>query len=124
MRRDDTAIAAGLQKFVKLKNKDGERDFVGKDVCAKELEHGTDRCLVKMEVDIDNADAYGDNPIFTADDELIGWTTSGAYSHQSNRSLAWAYLKDGYEKKEDAELFVEIIGKRRPIRVISESLLK
>merc|ERR1712129_652554 len=78
MRRDDTAIAVGLQKFVKLKNKDGERDFIGKDVCAKELEQGTDRCLVKMEVDIDDADAYGDNPIFTAD-ELIGWTTSGAY---------------------------------------------
>merc|ERR1712048_990008 len=123
MRRDDTAVMAGLHKFIKLRNKDGEREFVGKAVCAEELENGTSRCMVKMEVDIDDADAYGDNPILCGD-ELVGWTTSGAYSHIACRSLAFGYLKSEYCENKDAELVVEIVGQRRPIRVISESLLK
>merc|ERR1711920_276048 len=114
---------AGLNKFIKLKNKEGEREFVGREVCEQELKNGTSRYLVKMEVDINDADAYGDNPIFCGE-KLVGWTTSGAYSHQSNRSLAFGYLYDGYHDNKDVELCVEIVGERRPIRVITDSLLK
>ena len=123
MRRDDTAVMAGLHKFIKLRNKEGEREFVGREVCAEELKNGTSRYMVKMEIDIDDADAYGDNLIFCGD-KLVGWTTSGAYSHQSDKSLAFGYLYDGYHNDKELELCVEIVGQRRPIRVITESLLK
>ena len=123
MRKDDTAVQAGLHKFIKLKN----RQFIGKEICENELKNGTSRYLVKIEIDIsthlNDAHAYGDNPIFDnkINGKLCGWTTSGAYSFQSNRFLAWAYLYDGYLSG-DKTLYVEIVGERRPIYVILESL--
>ena len=83
--------------------------------------------MVKMIVDIDDADAYGDNPIFSRNEnnKLVGWTTSGAYSFQSNQSLAFGYLYDPYHLGDDKDdLYVEIVGHRRPVHVIQESLLK
>ena len=112
---------ASLEKFIKFKNRGY---FRGRDVCERELKEGVPRKLYKMEVDILDADAYGDNPIFTkSDDKLVGWTTSGAYSHQSDRSLAFGYLYEGYQDS-DTELYVELVGEKRPIRVLVDSQLK
>ena len=116
MRRDDTAIMANLQKFIKLKN----RNFNGKEQILNDMNNGVERLLVKTKIDAIDADAYGDNPIFRQDnDELIGWTTSGAYSFQSNQSLAWSYLFNGYENNE-YDMYVEIVGEKIPIKVIAQ----
>ena len=121
MRKDDTAVMASLEKFIKFKNRGY---FRGRDVCERELKEGVPRKLYKMEVDILDADAYGDNPIFTKqDDKLVGWTASGADSHQSDRSLAFGYLYEGYQDS-DTELYVELVGEKRPIRVLVDSQLK
>eukprot|EP01084_Bolivina_argentea_P009186 17180_1 len=122
MRRDDTAVMCGLKKFIKLKN----RSFIGKYICENELKNGTERYLVKIVIDTNqfNADGYGDNPIFDKKtNKLVGWTTSGSYSHQSDRSLAFAYLYNGYHNNNEHDLYVEIVGEKRPLHVITDSLL-
>jgi dimethylglycine dehydrogenase len=59
-------------------------------------------------------------------DELVGFTTSGAYGHHVGRSLALAYLDTPLADEllagaaADVELAVDVIGVRRSARVLPE----
>jgi len=53
---------------------------------------------------------------------VVGWVTSGAYSHYSRRSLAFGYVPS--ELAVPGAMFeVEIIGQRRPARLLPEPVL-
>src|SRR5271156_3242427 len=53
---------------------------------------------------------------------VVGWVTSGAYAHYSRRSLAFGYVPS--ELAVPGAMFeVEIIGQRRPARLLSEPVL-
>ena len=55
-------------------------------------------------------------------DEVVGWVTSGAYAHYSRRSLAFGYVPT--ELAVPGAMFeVEIIGQRRPARLLPEPVL-
>jgi len=56
------------------------------------------------------------------DGAVVGWVTSGAYAHYSRRSLAFGYVPS--ELAVPGAMFeVEIIGQRRPARLLPEPVL-
>ena len=67
----------------------------------------------------------GSEPVFLPGNsdlsgEMIGRATSGCFGHSTGKSLALAYVKTG-NGDIGTELEVEILGERRPARVINES---
>ena len=63
----------------------------------------------------------GDEPIWHGD-AVVGWVTSGAYSHHSGRSLALGFVPAALAAP-DSTFEVEIIGHRRPARLLTEPVL-
>ena len=51
---------------------------------------------------------------------MIGRATSGCFGHSIGKSLALAYIRKGYSET-GTQLEIEILGERRPARVINES---
>jgi dimethylglycine dehydrogenase len=62
------------------------------------------------------ADARRDGPW-----RVVGWVTSGGYGHSVGLSLAQAYLPADLAERDETGLFeVEILGLRRPARILVE----
>ena len=115
-----TPIEAGLDRFVKM-----EKEFVGKESVQKADEllgtgEGIDLKIAYVEVAATDADVYGGEPIF-ADDECIGLTTSGAYGHTVQKSLAFVYVKPAYAVP-GTSFEVEILGERCIAKVLGEAV--
>jgi dimethylglycine dehydrogenase len=111
-----TPLEANLGRYLKL-----DHDFVGRDALEAEMARGPERSMVYLEVDPDPdepADVIGDEPIWHQG-EVVGWVTSGAYAHYSQRSLALGYVPAPLAQP-GAEFEVEIIGHRRPARLLTE----
>src|SRR5690606_15783478 len=97
--------------------KDG---FIGRDAALAEREGGKPPLrLVTLEVDADDADASGYEPVF-ADGSFVGYVTSGAYGHTVGKSLALAYV-DSAVADDRPMLTVDVIGRPRPARIIPAS---
>jgi dimethylglycine dehydrogenase len=114
-----TPLEAGMDRYLKF-----DHDFIGRAAVEAERERGRARALVYLEVDPDPdepADVIGDEPIWHGDD-VVGWITSGAYAHHSRRSLALGYVPAALAVGDPA-LEVEIIGHRRPARLLAEPVL-
>jgi dimethylglycine dehydrogenase len=107
---------AGLGRFVNLK----KGDFVGREAVLREKEDGPKLRLCALVVDANGADAVGDEPV-RRDGETVGWVTSGGYAHWVEKSLALAYIKPEFATR-NAGFEVEILGERRPARLITEPL--
>ena len=106
---------AGLGFFVSNK----KNDFIGRDAAMKEK---ADPPLTRifLEIDAEDADCLGDEPIWL-DGKVAGWTTSGGYAHHVEQSLAQGYLPTGLLAQAQAEgVEVEIIGRRRKARLQSQ----
>jgi dimethylglycine dehydrogenase len=119
-----TPLEAGMDRYLKL-----DHDFVGRAALEAEMARGPERRMVYLEVDTDPdepADVIGDEPIWH-DGEVVGWVTSGAYAHYSGVSLALGYVPAALASPEAATagtgLEIEIIGHRRPARLLGEPVL-
>ena len=75
--------------------------------------------LVTLEVDADNADASGFEPIWRGQ-RRVGFVTSGGYGHTVAKSLAMAYV-DTEVAAAGTELDVHIVGDKCRCRVIAPS---
>jgi len=120
MRKDTPAMACGIKRFVKMKN----RSFVGKQALQNEKKNPFSHMIVKMEVDVADADALGDNPIYLDKDsegKPVGWASSGGFSFVTNRSLAFAWVPPELSA-EGTEVWVYILGERRKCKVLGEAL--
>ncbi|MBS38642.1 MAG: glycine cleavage system protein T [Thiotrichales bacterium] len=116
-RPDYTPVETGLDRFVAY-NKPA--DFIGKQAAAADKAAGPVRKLCTFVVDADDADVWGDEPIFI-DDEVVGFVTSGGYAHFSSCSAAIGFLPvDHIEPGREVE--IEILGDRRRARLIEEPL--
>ncbi|MEQ9330651.1 FAD-dependent oxidoreductase [Thalassobaculum sp.] len=104
-------VESGMDRFVA--DKPG---FIGRDAFLASRDTPPSRRLVLLEVDAADADAWRDEPV-DAGDRTVGFVTSGGFGHSVGRSLALAYLDTGFL---DADLTVEILGDRRPARVLAE----
>ena len=76
---------------------------------------GPKQLLVTLEVDADNADASGYEPIWK-DGKLVGFVTSGGYGHTVQRSLAMAMV-DREHAAEGTQLTIHIVGAERNAKV-------
>ncbi|MYF83772.1 MAG: FAD-dependent oxidoreductase, partial [Acidimicrobiia bacterium] len=98
---------AGLSRFVAL----DKGEFVGDEAARREREKGPERRLVTMVVDVADADAVGDEPVWHGG-EVVGWVTSGGYAHTVGCSVALGYVPS--ELAEPGQRFeIEILGSRR-----------
>ena len=95
---------SGLARFIDW----DKGDFIGREAALHEHESGPDRRLVLLDVDTNNADATGDEPVWSGD-TLVGLVTSGSYGHHVGRSLALAYV-DSSVIDAGSPLSVSIIG--------------
>ena len=109
---------AGLGIFVNLKR----GDFIGKAACEKVKADGPARRLVTFTVDAANADVLGDEPVWY-DGAVVGWITSGGYTHNSKASVALGYIPAELADKTDSDTFeIEIIGERRSAKLLAAPL--
>jgi dimethylglycine dehydrogenase len=119
-RPDFTPAEAGMGRFVKV---DKAADFIGREAARAELERGPARKLVTLVLDVDDADAIHDEPIFHGG-ACVGFVTSGGYAHHTGNSVALGYiptpLADG--SAGDGGFEVEILGQMRPARLQLEAL--
>ena len=106
-----TPLEAGILSYIKL-----DHDFIGRAAHEAELKTGPSRRLVTMVVEPDPddpADVIGDEPIWH-DGKVVGWVTSGGYSHYSAASVALGYVPAELATDTSGNFEIEIIGQRRP----------
>lgn len=95
-------------------------DFVGRAAAIAERDGaGSAQVLVTLDVDADDADASGYEPVWH-DGKRVGFVTSGGYGHTVDKSLAMAMV-DRDRAAEGTELSVYIVGVERKATVIPPS---
>ncbi|WP_170348460.1 GcvT family protein [Ruegeria atlantica] len=114
---DYTAAETGLDRFISFST---NADFIGRTAAEQDRSQGPARKLVAFEVDADDADVNAYEPIWL-DGKVVGFCTSGGYSHHAQRSVAMGFLPvdrviDGLQVE------IEILGQLCKARVISEPL--
>ena len=105
---------SGLDRFVAF----DKGDFIGREAATTEQASVPSRRLVLLDIDADDADASGDEPVWCGD-QLVGFVTSGAYGHHVGQSLALAYV-DTAVAVERPTLSVPVIGDRRAAVILPE----
>jgi dimethylglycine dehydrogenase len=94
--------------------------YIGADVVESKKKSGVSSHLVYCEVDADDADPIGNEPIFDGD-KIVGITTSGAYGHYVKKSLAFAYVDSGYELP-GSNFEIRILGNKCRAKTLSEAV--
>ncbi|WP_306152451.1 FAD-dependent oxidoreductase [Roseovarius sp. MMSF_3281] len=111
-----TPAQTGMDRWI-----DWEKgDFVGRKAAMAERDSGgPNEVIVTLEVDAEDADASGFEPVWK-DGKRVGFITSGGYGHTIGKSLAMAMLgRDS--AAEGTELTTHIVGAERAARVIAPS---
>lgn len=106
-----TPVEAGLDRFVKI-----DKDFVGRDAVLRRMDSELKLKMVYVEVDVDDADVAGGEPVFNGD-EVIGLTTSGGYGYSVQKSLAFAYVNPKFAEV-GTTFDIEILADKRKATVI------
>lgn len=114
---DYTCAETGLDRFISFKK---NTDFIGRAAAEAERDAGANRTLCVFEVDALDADVVGYEPIFVGDD-VVGFCTSGGYSHYAEKSIAMGFLPTQMAVP-GAEVEIEILGQRRKARRIETPL--
>ena len=74
--------------------------------------------LVYFEVDANDSDVRGSEPLYHGD-ECVGVTTSGGYGHYVRKSLGFGYVPPQLAEP-GTELDVGLLGERRRVKVLQE----
>ncbi len=110
---DYTAAETGLDRFISFKK---DVDFIGRAAAEAERATPSARVLTPFVVEADDADVHGYEPIWL-DGTVVGFCTSGGYSHHSQMSIAQGFLpRDRAVDGLDVE--IEIMGQMRKARVV------
>ena len=95
-------------------------DFIGREAALAERDgNGPAQRLVTLEVDADDADASGYEPVWR-DGRRVGFVTSGGYGHTLGKSLAMAMVERDCVSVGTA-LSVHVVGVERGATVIPAS---
>ena len=109
-------LEAGMDNFVKF----DKEIFLGKESLNSVLEEGPEKKLCAFVVDAENSDVLGDEPIWYGG-EVVGWATSGGYSHWSEESCALGYLPSELANMNEG-FKIEVLGILREAKRINEPL--
>ena len=113
---DYTPCETGMDRFIAW-NKTA--DFIGREAAEAEKQRGADRLLCSFEVNADDTDVNAYEPIWV-NGEVVGFCTSGGYSHHLQKSLAFGFLPVGLIC-DGLEVEIEILGQMRNARLIKSS---
>ena len=105
---DYTAAETGLDRFISFKK---NVDFIGRDAAEAERVNGPARQLCMFEVDANDADVVAWEPLWIGG-EVVGYCTSGGYSHWADKSMAFAFVPSELVQ-DDLEAEIEILGEMR-----------
>ncbi len=114
---DYTPAETGLDRFIRF-NKPVE--FIGRAAAAKEKASGSARRLCNFIVEANEADVVAWEPIWL-DGAVVGYCTSGGYSHFTHQSVAMGFLPAG-RVADGLAVEIEILGERRPARLVTAPL--
>lgn len=114
---DYTAAETGLDRFISFKK---ETDFIGRSAAEADRENGADRKLCAFEVEATDADVVAYEPIWLKG-EVIGFCTSGGYSHHAQKSIALGFVPTD-QAVEGLEVEIEILGEMHRARLITTPL--
>jgi dimethylglycine dehydrogenase len=109
---DYTPCETGLDRFIRW-NKPA--DWIGKAAAMAEKAAGPKRKLVSFIVDAADADVVAWEPIWL-DGAVVGYCTSGGYSHWTGQSVAQGFLPTD-RVQDGLAVEIELLGERRPARV-------
>jgi dimethylglycine dehydrogenase len=103
----------GLARLVKM----DKGDFLNRAAYAAVAGTAPRELLVMLEIDADEADASGSEPVFLPDGTPAGHVSSGAYGYGVGKSLALAYVKAGLARP-GAAFDVAILGRPHRARLL------
>ncbi|KNG95193.1 GcvT family protein [Pseudaestuariivita atlantica] len=99
---------------------DWSKEFTGKAAAEAERDgNGPAQTLVTLEIDADDADASGYEPVWHKG-EKVGFVTSGGYGHTTGKSLAMALVNTDLATP-GTDMTVHVVGVERPAVVIPAS---
>lgn len=107
----------GLDRFIRW---DKPADWIGKAAALAERAEGPARRLCAFVVEAADADAVGWEPIWI-DGRVQGFCTSGGYSHWTDSSVALGFVPAD-RAAEGLAVEIEILGERRPARLVTRPL--
>jgi len=108
-------VEAGMGRFFNLNKKS---NFIGSDILREKLQSGVDIKIVYLEIDVDDADARGNEPVYH-NNKIVGVVTSGGYGFRVNKSLAFAYVNADLAEMNN-EFEVQIQGQKRRAIALKE----
>ena len=108
-----TMVEADMERFVHY-----DKEFIGKAGTLRSRNEGPRHVLCYLEVEADNADCLGNEPVY-CEGRLAGLTTGGAYGFAVQKSLTFAYL-DPQLRRDGARLEIMLRGELRGARLLPE----
>lgn len=107
----------GIDRFIRW-NKPA--DWIGKAAAMREKAEGPKRRICSFVIEAEDADVVAYEPIWIGD-AVLGFCTSGGYSHWTGQSVAMGFLpveliRDGLEAE------IEILGVKRKARLVDGPL--
>jgi dimethylglycine dehydrogenase len=114
---DYTPAETGLDRFINFKKED---DFIGKKAVLEQKKNPPLRKLCAFEVDANEADVTSYEPIFK-DDKVIGFCTSGGYSHHTKKSIAQGFIPTSLISK-NLKVKIEILGELRSATILLDPI--
>ena len=110
-----TPAMTGMDRWIDWNKK----DFIGRKAAQNEQKTPPAQRLVTLEIEANDADASGYEPIWHKG-ELVGFITSGAYGHYTKKSLAMALINNELAE-EGREVMTHIVGVECKAKVIAPS---
>ena len=110
-----TPAMTGMDRWIDWNKK----DFIGRKAARAEQKTPPAQRLVTLEIEANDADASGYEPIWHKG-ELVGFITSGAYGHYTKKSLAMALINSALAE-EGCEVMTHIVGVECKAKVIAPS---
>ena len=105
----------GLERLIKL----DKPEFVGREAYLAIKDKQPRERLVMLEIDVENADAVGGEPIFARDGSPVGRISSGTYGHYVEKSLGLAMIRtDALER--DSAFDVAVLGRPHAARLLPQ----
>ena len=112
---ENTLLEAGMARFVRF----AKPAFTGREALLRQQEHGIPWRFAAIEIEADDADSFGNEPVYI-DGAVVGRGTAGGYGHHVQKSLMQGYLRPEHAVP-GTPCEVRILGQLRPARVIAES---
>ncbi|WP_417205242.1 GcvT family protein [Antarctobacter sp.] len=113
---DYTCAETGLDRFIQW----SKGDFIGRAAAEAERAAPPKRISVAFEVEARDADVNAYEPVWI-DGEVMGFCTSGGYSHFGQKSVAIALIPRE-KAKPGLKVEIEILGQMCPARQIDDPL--